>query len=231
MAKVHIRGEIIPNDYKWYYDLLGMDSTTPKDVQDIMDAAGGEEIEVYINSRGGSVEAGSEIYTALKSYKGNVKIYITGEACSAASVIAMAAYSEMSPTALMMVHCVSAGIRGNHSAMRRGAEMLEVADEALCAAYMDKTGMTKGEALAMMEKETWLTAEQAKERGMVDKVMFEHPEEITIMTAGMFSPPTQEQMERARKLAGKKDETINQKRAKAQAELNLLMLGGKRDEV
>lgn len=109
--------------------------------------------------------------------------------------------------------------------------MLEVADEALCAAYMDKTGMTKGEALAMMEKETWLTAEQAKERGMVDKVMFEHPEEITIMTAGMFSPPTQEQMERARKLAGKKDETINQKRAKAQAELNLLMLGGKRDEV
>lgn len=228
MAKIQVRGAIIPNDYKWYYDLFGMESTAPKDVQDVIDAAGGEELEVYINSGGGSVEAGSEIYTALKSYRGSVKIYITGIAHSAASVIAMAGYSEMSPTALMMVHCVSMGVSGNHKDMRKGAEILETADEALCSAYMEKAGMGKEDALAMMEQETWLTAEQAKERGMVDAVMFEGSSSQGVkMVAGAFGLPTEEQMENARRLAGKKGK--QQKKERMQAELDLLILGGKKD--
>lgn len=226
MAKVQIRGTIIPNDYKRYYDLFEMESTAPKDVQSAIDAAGGEGLEVYINSGGGSIEAGSEIYTALKSYQGSVKIYITGIAHSAASVIAMAGYSEMAPTALMMVHCVSMGVSGNHSDMRKGAEILETADEALCSAYMQKAGMKKEDALAMMEQETWLTAEQAKARGMVDGVMFEEPEKDIKMVAG-FNLPTQEQMENARRLSREKETA--KKKKKAQAELNLLMLGGKKD--
>ncbi len=228
MAKIQIRGVIIPNDYKWYYDLFEMESTAPKDVQDVIDAAGGEELEVYINSGGGSIDAGSEIYTALKSYQGSVKIYITGIAHSAASVIAMAGYSEMSPTALMMVHCVSMGVSGNHKDMRKGAEILETADEALCSAYMDKAGMKKEDALAMMEQETWLTAEQAKARGMVDCVMFEDSSGQDVrMVAGVYGLPTQEQMENARKLAGKKEDSI--KKERMQAELNLLILGGKKN--
>ena len=132
IAKVEIKGTIIPNDYKWYYDLFDMDSTSPKDVQMAIDAAGGAELEVYINSGGGSIDAGSEIYTLLRSYQGGIKIYITGVAHSAASVIAMAGYSEMSPTALMMVHCVSvAGVSGNHNELQKRVEMLEAADQAL----------------------------------------------------------------------------------------------------
>ena len=53
-----------------------------------------------------------------------MKIYITGEACSAASVAAMAAYCEMSPTALMMVHCVSTYVEGNHNSLEHTAEVL-----------------------------------------------------------------------------------------------------------
>ncbi len=229
IAKVEIRGTIIPNDYKWYYDLFDMDSTSPKDVQMAIDAAGGAELEVYINSGGGSIDAGSEIYTLLRSYQGGIKIYITGVAHSAASVIAMAGYSEMSPTALMMVHCVSvAGVSGNHNELQKRVEMLEAADQALCTAYMEKAGMTQAQALELMEKETWLTAEQAKNRGMVDKVMFEGTGETAFdMVAGTSWLPSKEQMEAAKNLVAKKEETVLFDQEKAQAALNLLSLGGK----
>lgn len=118
----------IPNDYKWYYDWFGEDSTCPADLKKILDTfQPGDELEVYINSPGGVIDVGSEIYTMLRSHAEETKIYITGEACSAASIVAMAAYCEMSPTALLMVHCVSSGASGNHNAM-------QCIPPALCAA-------------------------------------------------------------------------------------------------
>ena len=105
--RVDIRGPMIPNDYKWFYEWFNEDSTCPRDVQDVINVmVDGDELEVFINSGGGVIDVGSEIYTMLRNQK-NVKIYITGEACSAASIVAMAGYCEMAPTALMMVHCVS----------------------------------------------------------------------------------------------------------------------------
>lgn len=207
--KIDIRGSIIPNDYKWVYDWLEWDSTCPRDVQRVLDAAAaGDDIDVYINSPGGVIDVGSEIYTLLRAAAEicNVEIYITGEACSAASVIACAAHSRMAPTALMMVHCVSSGVHGNHADMEHMAEVLRTADRAMCTAYTAKTGMTEAEALEMMEHETWLTALQARERGLVDEVMFEEPDEDDIlpMTAatGLFKLPTKEQMDKIRELMG-----------------------------
>ena len=205
--KINIRGSIIPNDYKWFYDWFDEDSTCPRDVQKVLDvAAPGDDIDVYINSPGGVIDVGSEIYTLLRqaSQTCNVEIYITGEACSAASVIACAAHSSMAPTALMMVHCVSSGMHGNHNDMEHMAEVLRTADRAMCTAYTAKTGMTEQEALDMMEQETWLTAQQAKDKGLVDEVMFEETAEELPMTAsaGLFKLPTKEQMDRARAMMG-----------------------------
>lgn len=198
--KINIKGVLIPNDYKWYYDYFGEDSTCPNDVKSVMDILQeGDEIEVYINSPGGTIEAGSEIYTMIRSCKNSVKIYITGQACSAASIVAMAAYCEMSPTALLMVHCVSTMAAGNHNRMEQTAEVLRTADKALCSAYVEKTGMTEAEALEMMEKETWLTAQQAKEMGLIDRVMFEEDKESTVLIAGpLFMLPTKESMEKVK---------------------------------
>lgn len=203
--RINIRGVMVPNDYKWYYDFFGADCTCPKDVQQVMDAfRDGDDIEVYINSPGGVIDVGSEIYTLLKGRKDSVKIYVTGEACSAASVAAMAAYCEMSPTALMMVHCVSTYAGGNHGDMEHAAEVLRTADRALCSAYVDKSGMAEAEVLEMMEHTTWLTAEQALERGLIDGIMFREGVEAAPMTAGpLFSLPTEEQMEKAMRAAGK----------------------------
>ena len=192
-------GVIIPNDYKWYFDYLDEDSTCPRDVIRALDEANGEGVEVYINSPGGIIEAGSEIYTALREYQGEVRQKIVGQACSATSIIAMAGYCEMSPTALMMVHCVSSGARGNHTDMEKMAEILRTADDALSNAYVLKTGLSKKEILEMMEKETWLTAEQAKEKGLVDAIMFEQKEPLRL-TASNFELPSEEKMNRIKSM-------------------------------
>lgn len=220
---------MIPNDYKLYYDWFGEDSTCPRDVQKVLDAvAVGDEIEVYINSPGGVIDVGSEIYTLLRAQE-NVKIYITGEACSAASIVAMSGYCEMSPTALMMVHCVSSGARGNHSAMEHMAEVLRTADRALCTAYVAKTGMTEEEVLELMEHETWLTAEQARERGLIDAIMFEEQEVMPLVAGPLFALPGKEQMEKVKRMMEEADESKNESSVfLMQKQLDLLKLRGER---
>lgn len=197
--RVEIKGVIIPNDYKWYYDWLKMDATCVNDVKAVVETASdSDEIEVYINSPGGVIDAGSEIYSILRNHS-NVKIFITGQACSAASVIAMSAHCEMSPTALMMVHCTSTQCGGNHSCHEKTAKVLKTADTAICQAYMLKSGMTEKEALEMMEEETWLTAEQAKEKKLIDAVMFKQVAPVQL-SASSIQMPTQEQMELVRNM-------------------------------
>ena len=220
---------MIPNDYKLYYDWFGEDSTCPRDVQKVLDAvAVGDEIEVYINSPGGVIDVGSEIYTLLRAQE-NVKIYITGEACSAASIVAMSGYCEMSPTALMMVHCVSSGARGNHSAMEHMAEVLRTADRALCTAYVAKTGMTEEEALELMEHETWLTAEQARERGLIDAIMFEEQEVMPLVAGPLFALPGKEQMEKVKRMMEEADESKNESSVfLMHKQLDLLKLRGEK---
>lgn len=202
-----LRGVMIPNDYKWYYDWFGEDSTCPADLKKILDIfQPGDELEVYINSPGGVIDVGSEIYTMLRSHAEETRIYITGEACSAASIVAMAAHCEMSPTALLMVHCVSSGASGNHNVMEKAAEILRTADRALCNAYVAKAGMAEEEALAMMEHETWLTAQQALDRGLIDKVMFEDDKTPDLLVAGpLFALPTDAQMEKARAMMNQEE--------------------------
>ena len=172
MAKVRIAGVIISNDQKWIYDWFEMDSFCPNDLRKaITDEY--ETIEVEINSGGGSVFAGSEIYTALKNHKGQVNVSIVGLAASAASVIATAGKTvKMSPTAQFMVHNVSAQGEGDYRDMQHMADILKTANETIASSYILKTGKSKDEILAMMDKETWLTAEKAKEYGFIDEVMF-----------------------------------------------------------
>jgi ATP-dependent protease ClpP protease subunit len=162
LAKIKVAGIIIPNNYKWLYDWFEYDSTCPKDIETALEAANGEDIEVVINSGGGDVFAGSEIYTALKSYKGNVTIRIVSLAASAASVIAMAGNKIlMSPTAQMMIHNVSSSQAGDYRDMDHMSEVLKNANETIANAYRLKTGMEQKDLLKLMDKETWFTAQQA----------------------------------------------------------------------
>lgn len=101
----------------------------------------------------------------------DVEIQIQSMAGSAASVIAMANRSEISPVAMLMIHNVSmSGASGDYHAMQKNAEILKQMNAALASAYVAKTGKTEEEILKMMDRETWINANQALEFGFVDAI-------------------------------------------------------------
>jgi ATP-dependent Clp endopeptidase proteolytic subunit ClpP len=228
--KVNIKGTIVSSDEAWIYDYFGIDCTSPKSVNKEIADANDEDLEVEINSGGGSVFAGSEIYTALKSYKGNVTIKIVGLAASAASVIAMAGNKViMSPTAQMMIHNVSSGQRGDYRDMEHMAEVLKNANDTIANAYRIKSGMSQEELLKMMDKETWLTPQRALEHKLIDEVMFENEVKL-VASFGQSQMLPHEVIEKIRNsiknpVLSAKDESdfLIQK---TQAQLNLLKLKG-----
>lgn len=168
--RIEIKGTIIPSDEAWIYDWFGIENTNPKAVLKSIDAAAGEDLDVDINSGGGDVFAGSEIYSALRGYDGKVRIHVVGLAASAASVIACAAHSDISPTGQMMVHNVSTYSEGDYHDMDHTSEILQKANRAIAAAYMEKTGMSEKDALALMDRETWMTAQDAVDAGLIDEI-------------------------------------------------------------
>lgn len=175
MAKIEIKGAIIPDGHQRIYDYFGIPATSPSKVNSLIGSASEtEDIEVTINSPGGSVFSGSEIYTALKSHKGKVTAKVVGVAASAASFIAMAANEIiMSPTSQMMIHRGSTYAAGNKNDFEHVADFLSGIDESIATAYQIKTKLAVKDLLDMMTKETWLNAQKAKELGFADSIMFE----------------------------------------------------------
>lgn len=169
---IDVRGDIISNDDKWIYDWLKWDSTCPEDVKKaLMSKPSDEMLNVNVNSGGGSVMAGQEIYSLLHD-RDDVQIKIQSLAGSAASVIAMSNHCEISPVAMIMIHNVSmSGASGDYHDMQKNAEILKQMNAALAAAYTAKTGRTDEEILRLMDRETWLTANQALEMGFVDGII------------------------------------------------------------
>lgn len=115
--------------------------------------------------------AGQEIYTTLKG-SDRVTIKIQSLAGSAASMVAMAGKSQISPVAMIMIHNVSMhGASGDYHDMQKNAEILKQMNSAIANAYTEKTGMGQEEILKLMDRETWLTANQCLEYGFVDEIM------------------------------------------------------------
>lgn len=183
MKKINVKGAIVPNSDKWIYDIFDMEATSPKDVLNELNDLNGEPIQVTINSGGGDVYSASEIYTELKDYPGEVETRIVGIAASAASVIAMAGKVKMSPTAELMIHNAVMRSVGDYNAMDKTSEILQKTNKAISAAYRNKTGLSEEELLELMNKETWLTADEAKEKGFVDEIMFENEEVKMVASA------------------------------------------------
>jgi ATP-dependent Clp protease protease subunit len=188
IAKVNIKGVIVSNNDQWIYDWFGMEAVSPKSVEKQIEKANGEELEVYINSPGGYVDAGSEIYTMLKEYTGNVIVKIVGVAASAASVIAMAGKKiVISPTAQIMIHNVSSMAWGDYRALQHEADVIKNYNTSIANAYILKTGLSKDELLELMADETWLTAQQAVEKKFADEVMFDDGAQPKLVASSRIS--------------------------------------------
>ena len=183
--KIDVKGVIIPNEDAWIYDWFEIENVCPAKVEKGLEEAAGEDVDIYINSGGGDVFAGSEIYSAIREYEGNVMIHVVGFCASAASVVAMAGPSDMSPTAQLMVHNVSMCQCGDYHDHDKASEILQTANRAVAAAYVEKSGMDMKDALKMMDRETWLTAEEAVELGLIDEIA--QPKQANARLVASFS--------------------------------------------
>ena len=224
---VNIKGTIISSDEVQVYDYFGIENANPKAVNNAIAKANGEKLDVYINSGGGDIFAGSEIYEALRSYKGDVKIHVVGLAASAASVIACARESEIAPTAMMMVHNVSSYAEGDYRDMNHQAEVLEKANKIIAAAYVEKTGMAEAEALKMMDHETWLTAQDAVGKGICNKISEAHQAQTNSNPLRLAASYNSGVLPRTVIDKIRNQLATDKLKAKSQTKLNLLKLGGK----
>ena len=154
------------------------DEVTPKLFKDELNKYKGKDISVWINSPGGDVIAGSQIYTMLKEHTGKVNVKIDGLAASSASFIAMAGDTiQMSPTAMMMIHLPSTFDWGDKKDFQKTIARLEEVEAAIINAYELKTKLPRDELAKMMEDEMWMNAYRAKELGFIDEVLYTDTEE------------------------------------------------------
>ncbi|KAA8718814.1 Clp protease ClpP [Lactococcus garvieae subsp. garvieae] len=173
MTEIEIKGDIVDNSYGMMYDWFGLDYTSPSKVNSVLANAQDEEIVLNVASNGGDVFAASEIYTVLKASGKTITVNIQGIAASAASVIAMAGeVVNISPTAQIMIHKAWTQLAGNADDLEHETQVLDGIDESIAMAYALKTGIPQPELLQLMSNETWLTAQDAVDKGFADNIMF-----------------------------------------------------------
>ena len=164
-AELYIYGDI--EDYKW----LESDVTSYQIAKELSGITT-EEIDVYINSYGGSVAAGLAIYNSLKQHKAKVKTYCDGFACSIASVIFMAGDERMmSGSSLLMVHNPWTNVSGNAEELRKTADDLDKMTQASIHAYMDRATISEEEIKKLLNEETWILPSEALEYGFATSII------------------------------------------------------------
>jgi ATP-dependent Clp endopeptidase proteolytic subunit ClpP len=134
-------------------------------------ANSGETITVHINSPGGEVYEGYTIYNLLRNSGKPINVIIEGLCASIATLIACAGdHIKMNPTAEFMIHNPMVGIEGSAEDLRKVANQLDNIKQTIIQAYKRKTSKSEEELWKMMDAETFLSAEQAKQFGFVDEV-------------------------------------------------------------
>lgn len=149
-----------------------------------------KEINLTINSRGGSVFEGLAIYNMLKDYPGAVKAKVTGLAASMASVIAMAADEITIPkTAAIMIHkpMLSLLYGPNADELRHNADILDKLEDMLISTYKPRMKLSNNEIAELLRAETWYNGNEAFEAGLADITTEEETEELDYHDLSKFN--------------------------------------------
>lgn len=179
---------MISNNQQEAYDWYGMEAVSAKSISNAL-PDDGSDIVLEVNSNGGLVTVGSDIYTMLKQYPGNVTAEVTGMAASAASVAIMAADTVViSPTAQMMIHKALLGyVSGNSDDLDKASNALKASDQGIVNAYVAKTGKSEDEVMELMRNETYMSAQKAVELGFADEIMtFDELDAVASIENGML---------------------------------------------
>lgn len=160
----YIYGEIRKKDV---FDLFFGDDETRSGAFDFAQALSEVDtpnLTVRINSMGGDVSEGLAIYNLISDFKGHVTTIVDGFACSAASVIFMAGEKRIAPeSSLLMIHNAWTVALGDSNEFRKVSEDLEKITQPSISIYVSKTGQEEAYIKDMMNKETWITSNEAFE--------------------------------------------------------------------
>ena len=170
---LYIYGDVEGDSYDWWNDEVIESETSANHFrEELAKYPNAAEINVYINSNGGSVFEGTAIYNQLRRHPAKKTVYIDGFACSVASVIAMAGDEIVMPkNALMMIHNPWMYTYGNAADLRKAADDLDTIAKGARQAYLTKAGekLDEERLTEMMDAETWLPAEECLNLGLADR--------------------------------------------------------------
>lgn len=159
-ADLYFYGDIVSD---WWGAWTDADQY-PEAIRDFLKDQEGKDLNIYINSGGGSVFASLAIYNMLKRHTGKKTVYVDGLAASGASVIAMAGDEIIVPAnAFLMIHRAWDIVSGNAQDLRKCADDLERLDEGIFSIYAENLldGIDPEEIRQMVEAETWLSGAEA----------------------------------------------------------------------
>lgn len=216
MVEFHFNGDMLTDEYAEIWRYFGEHSNVcPADIRALCSDAGGDDITLYFNSDGGALVAGTEIYSILREYKGNVTAHIQSRAASSATVAMMACDKIVAePVALVLIHNPSTYAEGDANAMRMTAEELDSVKNAIMNAYVGRMNKSREEISALMDKNIWLDANSALENGLIDEVLSSPTASSRITNGtGRSIYPTQKMIDEYN--AARLDETNKIKAAKA----------------
>ena len=171
VSELYIFGDIV--DDAWFENEVE-GAGLCKEIQNIKS----KQINVYINSYGGSVSSGLAIYNQLKQHSAKVTTICQGFGCSIASVIFMAGDERLvSNASLLMIHMPWTVCSGNAKELRKQAEDLDKIAQASITAYMEKINISEEELVELLDNETWLTAQECIDMGFATGIVDEQEEE------------------------------------------------------
>src|ERR1700756_5709032 len=143
-----------------------------------------KEVNMYINSPGGVVTSGFAVYDTMQFVRPAVSTLCVGQAASAASLLLTAGEKDLRfalPNARIMVHQPSGGFQGQATDIMLHAQEILNVKKRLNEIYMKHTGQPIKKIEDALERDTFMTAEMAKDFGLIDKVIDKRPvEELTV---------------------------------------------------
>lgn len=177
MARIKCNGYVVSDTMGPLYEKYNYPVIYPARIrQAIEDTPEGEDLVLELNSGGGSVFSGFEIYSVLRNAGCNTVAEIQSIAGSAASTIACGCKTVMmSPVAQLMIHDPSMGTHGNIREHKESLHVLNAIKESILNGYVARCGSkcSRERLHALMTKETWLPAQEAVEIGLADGILYE----------------------------------------------------------